>query len=112
MRISDWSSDVCSSDLRLQAVVVQAIARQGADLVVLDHDVGGGCQVADQRLSVWMRQVDRDGFLAAIGRQKIRRIGSFAAFVVFQEWRAPGAGVVAHGGTLEDRKSTRLNSSH
>src|SRR3546814_13407282 len=39
MRISDWSSDVCSSDLPVQAVTDCQVQRQTV-LVVLVHDVG------------------------------------------------------------------------
>src|SRR3546814_11317663 len=62
MRISDWSSDVCSSDLRLAALeqVVQAAddeCRHRDLAVVLERrahapevTVVGGARIADQRL--------------------------------------------------------------
>src|SRR3546814_19145518 len=38
MRIRDWSSDVCSSDLEMLAALQTAAARQGAVLKILDRD--------------------------------------------------------------------------
>src|SRR3546814_20211833 len=38
MRISDWSSDVCSSDLRGKRPQMAAIAEAGADLVIVTDD--------------------------------------------------------------------------
>src|SRR3546814_17437662 len=43
MRISDWSSDVCSSDLHRGAVEPDGVVEAGAhEAVVLDLLVGGG----------------------------------------------------------------------
>src|SRR3546814_11731452 len=43
MRISDWSSDVCSSDLHRGAVEPDGVVEAGAhEAVVLDLPVGGG----------------------------------------------------------------------
>src|SRR3546814_9285629 len=38
MRISDWSSDVCSSDLRLDTKDFQFLYAEGDDLVFMDKD--------------------------------------------------------------------------
>src|SRR3546814_4402629 len=41
MRISDWSSDVCSSDLRRKLEPLRAFAfHLGRDLLHVEHDVG------------------------------------------------------------------------
>src|SRR3546814_20366957 len=37
MRISDWSSDVCSSDLRSEAIQVRSTPRSAAIRVVISH---------------------------------------------------------------------------
>src|SRR3546814_7097281 len=86
LRISDWSSDVCSSDL------------VGADLLEQAHrrDVAGGSEGA--------LEANRRGIGAA------RILGTIAAgfdrpVVDLVLWLPP----VAQRG---DRKSTRLNSSH
>src|SRR3546814_16400525 len=39
MRISDWSSDVCSSDLLLDVDGARALQADSLQLVVLQHDV-------------------------------------------------------------------------
>src|SRR3546814_1373424 len=96
MRISDWSSDVCSSDLHL-GLFEQADRARGVDqrqilrgrddhraggLVALDHgelDVAGARrQIDDERVDVAPARVDQ--LFERLARQ--------------------------------DRKSTRLNSSH
>src|SRR3546814_9245391 len=80
MRISDWSSDVCSSDLRIAPI------RQSHfdDLVI-------------------KRAVD----------PRVESVADHAADV---EARVGAVGVAAEGErmvrTRQDRKSTRLNSSH
>src|SRR3546814_3300824 len=102
MRISDWSSDVCSSDLIEHPDVqpldgepvlrqVDAIERAVVALAVLQviEDLQGGAErvgggVVGRMLAVQVEQVAADG----IGREA----------AVAQE--------------LADRKSTRLNSSH
>src|SRR3546814_16458122 len=44
MRISDWSSDVCSSDLRAE---IACIGRERADLVV------AGCAILESIIDLW-----------------------------------------------------------
>src|SRR3546814_2241221 len=117
MRISDWSSDVCSSDL------LQVMAGFTADL----HGRMGGCAVV-------VEQQHQHAVMGAVGiplhqRERDRGAGvaSVAGFVpraarLEQElppWMAAGdraaAGRDKHVAVLhegEDRKSTRLNSSH
>src|SRR3546814_3934415 len=89
MRISDWSSDVCSSDL---------LKRSGAD-------IGAACPL--QRVPARARCKARPMLLCQLlqSRLELRRAG--------------GAGMADRAtterrkaGTEEDRKSTRLNSSH
>src|SRR3546814_8704550 len=101
MRISDWSSDVCSSDLRSEAVAVQQddvagraeaakIDVRSAAVAVVDRrtDVGDHAGQFAQNFfgDVRLLQLDRVG-----GRDVNRR-------------RLFEVGV--------DRKSTRLHSSH
>src|SRR3546814_7929969 len=94
VRIRDWSSDVCSSDLEgdLEALEVHARVFSGADLAgraaagpPMPEDVPS-IEVADDGLLIW-----RDGAYA-LGARTIEARGI-----------APAAA---------DRKSTRLNSSH
>src|SRR3546814_9126117 len=46
MRISDWSSDVCSSDLEAEYALGRAALAEGAEVVAEDQ-AGGGAEVDD-----------------------------------------------------------------
>src|SRR3546814_3359455 len=101
MRISDWSSDVCSSDLiGLDLAVVEALDH-GRNAALLDLGVDLRAEVQHQRdvlgldvpdlpfaVVVTHRETDRDRWLAILAIQG----------------RVDGRAL--------DRKSTRLNSSH
>src|SRR3546814_6738967 len=90
MRISDWSSDVCSSDLEILADEQQfrpRIAKDEADF--------GGRETA----------VDRCETGARARRPEKERI---PAVMVFGQRR----NAVSRRDVRRDRKSTRLNSSH
>src|SRR3546814_6311578 len=92
MRISDWSSDVCSSDLLRRAVA--AVAWRSLTAF--------GMKFFSNRAS--------DGGHGSVGR----RGGSAAAefrLAAFEE-RARAFAHVVGGEHQADRKSTRLNSSH
>src|SRR3546814_4998086 len=84
MRISDWSSDVCSSDLQGQD-------RRGAQGAHAGHGEDARQAVDD------VADLDRD---------------EGVAHLKVVEFRLPDAVAVADGEGLQDRKSTRLNSSH
>src|SRR3546814_683581 len=80
MRISDWSSDVCSSDLnRLEQVLASRELRDGVDeLLMCDHDghLVGGLRsnlfwVHDGRLLTPI--LDRCGVLGTM-RERVRRL--------------------------------------
>src|SRR3546814_18094523 len=77
MRISDWSSDVCSSDLVGIAVVgildalgrvvaeVVRLSQHGAEAAHLPHQplqgLIAGARAVGKKLAVLLRQVDEDG---------------------------------------------------
>src|SRR3546814_5801451 len=132
MRISDWSSDVCSSDLIAadlgQVVlrvarrtehpcVAQRGVRRAGELVLLAaqvHADGGLHLTAGQFETQPAREArieDRAGALAAVQLHAARRRrlqGSQALRALLlprQQERVEQA-------AAEDRKSTRLNSSH
>src|SRR3546814_8460072 len=111
MRISDWSSDVCSSDLPdprddLGGVDV---ARK---LVILAREAGNTLELSDVQTESLvpdaLRDIDGAAFLAnaeALDAPTAERLAAA---------RASGGVLryVARFDTDGDRKSTRLNSSH
>src|SRR3546814_9058232 len=128
MRISDWSSDVCSSDL------LHGSARPfGRQLIKAGNDKIGNTGPDSIVDAAGSGDLDRSPAHGA-GRCKI--LGGIVAHIGEGRWRKtifrhdrlkappvrlpivppPQAGdhkrVDAIGGNAEDRKSTRLNSSH
>src|SRR3546814_196736 len=65
MRISDWSSDVCSSDLLLGFRHPEELGQQAARHLDHAHDAGGDLRGPDA-LRVAGRQKDLDGLRAVI----------------------------------------------
>src|SRR3546814_4247422 len=106
MRISDWSSDVCSSDLIKASIrergldAAPAITRRpGEDHYIIRN--GGNTRLAILR-ELWSETKDEQFF----------RISC-----LFRPWPSRGEVVMLTGHLAEnelrgDRKSTRLNSSH
>src|SRR3546814_7567748 len=83
MRISDWSSDVCSSDLPVQELADQQrhaqvdqrgqrIGLEGAEITRL-NEVGGKAQLFGSDLRTDRRAEHHDDDLAAQGRPEIGR---------------------------------------
>src|SRR3546814_10550350 len=93
MRMSDWSSDVCSSDLL--AVVLQAVVRVGSR--ALKNNVMRGL-AALAFVAIFVLDVPFP--LIVLAAALIGFFGGRAGYAAFR-----GGG--GHG----DRKSTRLNSS-
>src|SRR3546814_8955717 len=115
MRISDWSSDVCSSDLRvglphlleprLALGIAQAAAKLSQDAVqfiLAVHPRLKQAAFASREILV-----DRIAQRHIFGTQRNRRIEGEGRAVVVVEFDENGRHALA-----EDRKSTRLNSSH
>src|SRR3546814_19640229 len=95
MRISDWSSDVCSSDLRQQfvvalqvfAVVGEALAAEIglAQLVALDHGAHGAIQDQDA-----LAKQAGEVAAAGIGRRRRsaeRRVGKEGVSTCRSRWK-------------------------
>src|SRR3546814_3801443 len=106
MRISDWSSDVCSSDLRGAQRVEVGCAAVQQDVRLASHDAGGRARDVEQHHveAVAGRFVPPRIGVGGVGRAQVR-VGADAQ---------PREGV-AHAFEalpVEDRKSTRMNSSH
>src|SRR3546814_8091613 len=93
MRISDWSSDVCSSDLGRFGFLVHTLRR-----------ISQGNPRDTFPFNEWM--ADKQFILI---RRKARRVGGcFQCLVLTGATVFPAISRVAKA----DRKSTRLNSSH
>src|SRR3546814_7210766 len=93
MRISNWSSDVCSSDLDNAAEEVREVVQQVRPSLLQFHGD------------------EDDAFCRGFGVPYVKAIGMGNALVgdaVALQVRYPGAAAFL----FEDRKSTRLNSSH
>src|SRR3546814_10203583 len=113
MRISDWSSDVCSSDLLVQANVNTRVRDPPiAFFFSIRNDTGAKSDVTLQNFAV-VRQFRQD--FACGPRTHVammRESGGLHRNVVrtnlaLQLWQTQVDGFSTH-----DRQSTRLNSSH
>src|SRR3546814_8095378 len=105
MRISDWSSDVCSSDLaafllvEIEEVRLVWHAHQAAvvavdPVVVIAGEARGAAALGQHHL------------IAAMGADIVERLNSVIDAARHHDRRVPDLD------GLGDRKSTRLNSSH
>src|SRR3546814_2269029 len=120
MRISDWSSDVCSSDLGLPGLTGQAaISRDSRGVVYItaetpaDASFALGFAHAQDRL--WQMEMTR-----RIGAGRLAELVGDAALPIDRMIRTLGLHRLAEtnlrrlspAALAQDRKSTRLNSSH
>src|SRR3546814_1302561 len=124
MRISDWSSDVCSSDLQGSADRGEVCTDDGEDEQLVPEDVAAvalAVQTAGGDSGVDLDGVGRDGGEQVVGVQVEDQL--CVALCVELDAEVPpqspprrlvgfeklGEAAVC---AREDRKSTRLNSSH
>src|SRR3546814_3182992 len=70
MRISDWSSDVCSSDLLFRGRIDAAARLRNAG------------HVADRRLPLEIFQLDADALVLALGAQRFFAVAADIAFAL------------------------------
>src|SRR3546814_9948589 len=107
MRISDWSSDVCSSDL---LVVVDVVQLQQVLLNLIRNAVEAMSESKIRELTIGARQAgdkviieisDTGTGIPAADRPKL--------FDAFFSTKKSGLGI---GLLVRDRKSTRMNYSH
>src|SRR3546814_8097892 len=103
MRISDWSSDVCSSDLALHLRL-----RRGELGISINKPRCRLRPVLDTELCEYLPQIH---FHACLG--KLTCCGDHFVGITLGHQRDNLALQIAENGWLQrDRKSTRLNSSH
>src|SRR3546814_4771549 len=100
MRISDWSSDVCSSDLPISLAVGFSVYRPTAELQARENDE------AARRTGIL--------FEAVSGAEGVKAQGGEPRFSDIWLHATRLAGDIGTGlrSLSSDRKSTRLNSSH
>src|SRR3546814_10317197 len=98
MRISDWSSDVCSSDLGAGAVHRHAAAQHRGPAGREEISRGLRIMTAERLPTDWKSD--------AMRRRIARR------YAAERRFRAAGLFAVLLSAAFLDRKSTRLNSSH
>src|SRR3546814_2997257 len=109
MRISDWSSDVCSSDLRICHAGIGRtfqIVKPFKELSALDNVIVGALRAEPDVRSARKKAeavLDRLGMLD-------KRDQPAAQLTLPERTRLEVARALAH--EPRDRKSTRLNSSH
>src|SRR3546814_4681911 len=108
MRISDWSSDVCSSDLTASGLYVpKNYDRSFKGPVSVRHALASSLNVpAVRTLIIDDVQQFRDR-LWALGYHGLVEDGEYYGFSL-----ALGSAEVSLVEQAKDRKSTRLNSSH
>src|SRR3546814_10818424 len=103
MRISDWSSDVCSSDLLAFGPALAKAA--GDENAVHRLEIGGEILVALEHFGVEPADIDLDAVRhAAVDECFIERFIGVGQRHIFAD--------DADRDLALDRKSTRLNSSH
>src|SRR3546814_9197291 len=121
MRISDWSSDVCSSDLPCllgvssgAAALMFAAAGSLGGLMQLHPLLLQGMRVVGAVFLLWLAWKIATAPVATDTAQAAppRPVGFISAAAL--QWVNPKVWMVAAGAvaTYLDRKSTRLNSSH
>src|SRR3546814_1455249 len=117
MRISDWSSDVCSSDLDYAGLVNQNYQNQmnayGAKmggLFGLAGSLGGAAIMSDRRLKAEIKRVGKldNGLNVYSYRYKAGGATHLGLMADEVEKLHPEA-VVAGNNGFKDRKGTRLN---
>src|SRR3546814_2222450 len=110
MRISDWSSDVCSSDLPSRAACEGSLQRLGIDTIDLFYQHRVDPAVPIEETVGGMMELVKEGkvrhiALSEAGPDTLRRAAQAAPIAALQSEYSIWEREV-------DRKSTRLNSSH
>src|SRR3546814_7979795 len=111
MRISDWSSDVCSSDLAV--AVVRWLRANGARLGIDRERIAIGGDSAGANLALTAAIDLRDAGEGDAVKALLLNYGAFADRCDRPSYRRyGGAGYMLGAEEMRDRQSTRLHSSH
>src|SRR5262249_53669348 len=86
---------------RVEALPVEAVLLQSADLEVLDQDVGLRRQAADDRRAFRTCKINGYGAFVAIAREVVGALAAAGVVRALEPGRAPGAGVVAAPGLFD-----------
>src|SRR3546814_5764392 len=110
MRISDWSSDVCSSDLADLDRLFAAVKAERGSLDIIFANAGGGSQLKLGEITA--AHIDETFDINVKGtiftvQKALPLMGEGGSIVL----TGSSAGTTGAPG-FSDRKSTRLNSSH
>src|SRR3546814_5859956 len=114
MRISDWSSDVCSSDLGHARAPLDIVLRQaGAPVREVRYRMLAGREVTEVEMADGSVRLHDAETASAIPRVN----AAMARAVAVRSYRGKSAppsvrAVTSASTEYKDRKSTRLNSSH
>src|SRR3546814_12891442 len=91
MRISDWSSDVCSSDLRPAALAVFDVPNEGSGAAVLDRRYH--LELGKAQMSGMGKAISRPGsaedvgnLMDVCGRSEERRVGKACDSTCRSRW--------------------------
>src|SRR5216684_1155570 len=96
----DRAVDEARVDL-LQVLVGETVAREIAELIILYEHVRDRGELAHELLALGPGDVERDRFLAAVGRGVIGRVLRVAPVLVLHPGRTESARVVARARTLD-----------
>src|SRR3546814_6679058 len=115
MRISDWSSDVCSSDLDViaaeRSVAEQKAAESGKPAEIITKMVEGSVQKFLKEVTLLSQPFVKNDkqTVEQMLKEKNASISKFVLFVVGEGIEKKNSDFAAE---VADRKSTRMNSSH
>src|SRR3546814_4972076 len=111
MRISDWSSDVCSSDLNdLRKRLASPTVEISGSVLHSGTPTSGFRNMLRPEIT---QHSARDAFeQAGIGPQDVDVVELHDAFSIAELVYYEALGLCEDGESASDRKSTRLNSSH
>src|SRR3546814_1545480 len=101
MRISDWSSDVCSSDLRQVECTINGLGERAGNAALEEIVMALRTRPDAMQFETGIKTTDI--------MKASRLVSAVTGFVVQPNKAIVGANAFAHE---RDRKSTRLNSSH